>query len=89
VNLYWSQVAVADMERIWHFLAKRRIDLADHTEAAIRQGVERLVHLPHLGRPNADGGRELLLASIQYKIGYVVRDDSILIATVRSTKEAS
>lgn len=76
------------MERIWHFLADRTLELAERTELAIRQGAERLVRFPSLGRPTSDGGRELLLPSIQYTIGYFVKDDSILIATVRSTREA-
>ena len=77
------------MDRIWHFLAERDVDLADRIEAAIREGIERLVDFPHLGRPRRDGSRELSLPQIQYRVGYVVGDDRILIAAVRSTREQS
>ncbi len=77
------------MERIWHYLAERSVEYADRVEAVVRAGVERLVDFPEMGRPRGDGGRDLLLSRIQYRIGYFVSDDRIVIATVRSTREAA
>ncbi len=77
------------MDRIWHFLAGRSVDLADRIEAAIRIGVTRLPAFPLIGRLRADAGRELVLPDIQYRIGYFVQDGRILIASVRSTKEGA
>ncbi|MDO7844109.1 type II toxin-antitoxin system RelE/ParE family toxin [Sphingomonas immobilis] len=87
MKLNWSRAAEADMDRIWHFLAERSPDLADRIEVALRDGAKRLIDFPYLGRPRRDGSRELSLPAIQYRIGYLVRDDDILIAAVRSTRE--
>lgn len=76
------------MDRIWHFFARHSVDLADRTEAALRSAVTRLLDFPEMGQPRPRLGiRELLLAEIQYRIGYRALDDELLIVSVRSTRE--
>lgn len=77
------------MDRIWHFQAERSIALADRIEAAIVAGVEKLMQFPQLGRPRSDGGRELSLTQLQYRVSYVAKDDDVLITAVRSTREGA
>lgn len=76
------------MERIWHFLADRSVELADRIEGAIRERVLRLEQFPMLGRPKDGLGiRELSLVDLQYRVAYVLTDDQVRIASVRSTRE--
>ena len=50
-RLIWTPPALADVQRLFHFLASKDKDAARRAITAIRAGVEVLAQQPHLGRP--------------------------------------
>lgn len=84
--------ALADLERIFEFLATNNPHVAFATVQAIRTGVEVLASHPFIGRPAAHGRRELMLS--RGKSGYVALYryepglDKVLVLAVRHQREA-
>lgn len=50
-RLRWSQSALADVARLYDFLAPKSPDAARRAVAAIRHGVKALAAHPEIGRP--------------------------------------
>jgi plasmid stabilization system protein ParE len=84
--------ALADLERIFEFLATDNPPVALATVQAIRTGVEVLASHPFIGRPAARGRRELILS--RGKSGYVALYryapglDKVLVLAIRHQREA-
>jgi plasmid stabilization system protein ParE len=84
--------ALADLERLFDFLAEHNPKLARERMLSVRQAFELLAAHPLLGRQAEDGRRELLLS--RGRFGYVAKyrwisaEDVVLILAVRHQLEA-
>ncbi len=84
--------ALADLERLFDFLADHNAKLARERMLSVRRAFELLADHPLLGRQAEDGRRELILS--RGKFGYVAKyrwvpaDDVVLILAVRHQMEA-
>ncbi|MCL2898709.1 type II toxin-antitoxin system RelE/ParE family toxin [Brenneria tiliae] len=92
-RLIWTPPALADVQRLYRFLAQKDIDAAKRAVKAIRTGVKVLANQPNAGRPIEDMAPEYREWLIDFgDSGYVVRyrnDSNIVpILAVRHQKEA-
>ena len=84
--------ALADLERLFDFLAEHNPKLARERMLSVRQAFELLSDHPLLGREAEDGRRELILS--RGRFGYVAKyrwvraEDVVLILAVRHQLEA-
>jgi plasmid stabilization system protein ParE len=84
--------ALADLERLFDFLAEDNPKLARERMLSVRRALELLADHPLLGRQAEDGRRELVLS--RGRFGYVAKyrwmpaEDVILILAVRHQLEA-
>jgi toxin ParE1/3/4 len=84
--------ALADLERLFDFLADHDPKLARARIVSVRRALELLADHPLLGREAEDGRRELILS--RGKFGYVAKyrwllaEDTVLILAVRHQVEA-
>ena len=84
--------ALADLERLFDFLAEHNPKLARERMLSVRRALELLADHPLLGRQAEDGRRELILS--RGRFGYVAKyrwvpaGDVILILAVRHQLEA-
>jgi plasmid stabilization system protein ParE len=84
--------ALADLERLFDFLAEDNPKLARERMLSVRRAFELLADHPLLGRQAEDGRRELVLS--RGRFGYVAKyrwmpaEDVILILAVRHQLEA-
>jgi plasmid stabilization system protein ParE len=84
--------ALADLERLFDFLADHNLKLARQRMLSVRRAFELLSDHPLLGRQTVDGRRELILS--RGKFGYVAKyrwvpaEDVVLILAVRHQLEA-
>ena len=84
--------ALADLERLFDFLAEQNPKLARERMLSVRRAFELLADHPLLGRQAEDGRRELILS--RGRFGYVAKyrwvpaEDVILILAVRHQLEA-
>ncbi len=84
--------ALADLERLFDFLAEHNPKLARERIVSVRRAFDLLAEHPLLGREAEDGRRELFLS--RGKFGYVAKDrwvpsdDVVLILAVRHQLEA-
>lgn len=92
-RLIWTPPALADVQRLYRFLAPKNADAAQRAVKAIRAGVAILAHQRQLGRPidDMDGDyREWLIGfgNSGYAVLYRVEGDTVAILAVRHQKEA-
>jgi plasmid stabilization system protein ParE len=91
-EVVYSRHAFADLERLADFLAKDAPQAAIASIDVIRDGVEILGRHPLVGRPCAEGLRELLISYGQS--GYAAlysheqRHDVVLVLAIRHQREA-
>jgi plasmid stabilization system protein ParE len=84
--------ALADLERLFDFLAEHNPKLARERMLSVRRAFELLADHPLLGRQAEDGRRELILS--RGRFGYVAKyrwmpaEDVILVLAVRDQLEA-
>jgi len=84
--------ALADLERLFDFLADHNPKLARERMLSVRRALELLSDHPLLGRQAEDGRRELILS--RGKFGYVAKyrwvpaEDVVLILAARHQLEA-
>jgi plasmid stabilization system protein ParE len=84
--------ALADLERLFDFLAEHNRKLARERMLSVRRALELLADHPLLGRQAEDGRRELILS--RGRFGYVAKyrwvpaEDVVLILAVRHQLEA-
>ena len=92
-RLIWTPQALADVQRLYRFLASKNMDAARRAVQAIRQGVKVLTLQPGMGRPIDDLPVEFREWLIDFgDSGYVARyrldGDLIVVLAVRHQKEA-
>ena len=92
-RLIWTPQALADVQRLYRFLASKNIDAATRAVRAIRQGVKVLTLHPGMGRPIDDLPVEFREWLIDFgDSGYVARyrldGEVIVVLAVRHQKEA-
>lgn len=92
-RLIWTPQALADVQRLYRFLASKNMDAARRAVQAIRQGVKVLTLQPGMGRPIEDLPVEFREWMIDFgDSGYVARyrldGDVIVVLAVRHQKEA-
>lgn len=92
-RLIWTPPALADVQRLYRFLASKDADAAQRAVKAIRSGVKILAHQSHLGRPIEDldaDYREWLIdfGNTGYVALYRVEGETVAILAVRHQKEA-
>jgi toxin ParE1/3/4 len=84
--------ALADLERLFDYLAEHNPKLARERMLSVRRALELLADHPLLGRQAEDGRRELILS--RGRFGYVAKyrwvpaEDVIFILAVRHQLEA-
>ena len=87
-----TQRALADLERLFDFIAAEDPERASRQILSVRKAFELLADHPQLGRAAEEGRRELILSRGRY--GYIAKyrwlpaQDVILILTVRHQLEA-
>ena len=92
-RLIWSPPALADVQRLYRFLAMKDKDAARRAIKTIRAGVKILAHQPEVGRPVEDMDplfREWLIdsGSSGYIALYRFDGETATILAVRHQKEA-
>jgi plasmid stabilization system protein ParE len=90
--LIWSPEALADVQRLYRFLAEKNLDAARCAAAAIRDGMQIVADHPDIGRPMYDMDPEYLEWPISFGAsGYValyrLQQDVALVVAVRHQKE--
>lgn len=91
-QLIWSPEALADVQRLYRFLAEKNPDAARRAASAIRDGMQIVVKHPDVGRPVDDMDPEFREWPISFGAsGYValyrLEKDVALVVAVRHQKE--
>lgn len=91
-RLIWTPQALADVQRLYRFLASKNVQAARRAVQAIRQGVKVLILQPGVGRPIEDLPVEFREWLIDFgDSGYVARyrqdGDVIVVLAVRHQRE--
>jgi plasmid stabilization system protein ParE len=92
-KLIWTPEALADVQRLYRFLASKDANAAQRAIQAIRSGVKVLAERPYIGRPVEDMEpefREWLIGfgNSGYVALYHFDGDATVILAVRHQKEA-
>lgn len=92
-RLIWTATALADVQRLYRFLASKDADAARIAVAAIRSGVKILAHQPSLGRPIEEMEVEYRQWLVDFgDSGYIAlyraEGQTVAILAVRHQKEA-
>ena len=92
-RLIWSPEALADVQRLYRFLAGKNPDAARRAARAIRDGMRILADHPEAGRPAEDMDPEFREWPISFGAsGYValyrLGDNEALVVAVRHQKDA-
>lgn len=92
-KLIWTPEALADVQRLYRFLAPKNVSAAQRAVQAIRAGVNILAEQPQIGRPIEDLDpefREWLIdfGSSGYVALYHFDGESAVILAVRHQKES-
>ena len=92
-RLIWSPSALADVQRLYRFLARNNIDAARRAVKSIREGVKTLALQPGIGRPAEDMEPEYREWIIDFGgSGYVAlyryEADTAVILAIRHQREA-
>ena len=92
-RLIWTPAALADVHRLYRFLAEHDADATRRAAQAIRNGIKILARQPRIGRPVDDMDetyREWLIdfGNSGYAALYRIKDDVIAALAVRHRKEA-
>lgn len=91
-ELIWSPEALADVQRLYRFLAEKNPDAARRAASSIRDGIQIIADYPHAGRPVDDMDPEFQEWPISFGAsGYValyrLERDVALVVAVRHQKE--
>lgn len=91
-RLIWTPSALADVQRLYRFLAPKKAEAAQRAVKAIRAGVRILAYQPSIGRPVEDMEPEFREWLIDFgDSGYVALyrfdEENIAILAVRHQKE--
>ena len=91
-QLIWSPEALADVQRLYRFLAEKNPDAAIRAASAIREGMQIVAGHPDVGRPVDDMDPEFQEWPISFGAsGYValyrLQQDVALVVAVKHQKE--
>lgn len=91
-QLIWSPEALADIQRIYRFLADKNLDAARRAAGAIRGGMQIVADQPDVGRPVDCMDPEFLEWPISFGASgcvalYHLQQDVALVVAVRHQKE--
>jgi len=91
-HLTWSDTAISDLQRVYHFLAAKDRQVAAVAIKRIRMDVSRIAQQPFLGRQVAserESRREWLVVfgSSGYVVQYEIRHDHVVILRVKHQRE--
>jgi plasmid stabilization system protein ParE len=92
-QIRWTSEALADVQRLYRFLASKDTDAARRGAKAIREGVQILSRHAHAGRPATDMPPEFRewpvgFGSGGYVVLYRVDGEDVAILAVRHGREA-
>jgi plasmid stabilization system protein ParE len=92
-GVIWTPQALADVQRLYRFLAARNPRAASHAVAAIRAGAAHLANHPEIGRTIDGFGeayREWLIdfGSAGYALLYRIDGPAAVILAIRHQREA-
>jgi plasmid stabilization system protein ParE len=92
-RLIWTPEALADVQRLYRFLAPKDADAATRAVKAIRESVHILADYPRSGRPVENMEPEfrewpIAFGSSGYVVLYRVDDDDVAILAVWHQREA-
>ncbi|TVP53463.1 MAG: type II toxin-antitoxin system RelE/ParE family toxin [Halomonadaceae bacterium] len=92
-RLKWAPAALADVQRLYRFLAENDATAARRAIKTIRSGVKLLAHQPKAGRPVDDMAPAFREWPIEFGSGgyialYRLEGDTTTILAVRHQKEA-
>jgi len=91
-HLIWTDGAISDLQRVYHFLATKDRQLAAAATKRIRVDLLRMAQHPMLGRPVAstqESCREwiVVFGSSGYVVQYEIDQDSIVILRIKHQRE--
>lgn len=91
-QLIWSPEALADVQRLYRFLAEKNPDAARHAASAIRNGMQIFADHLDVGRPVDDMDPEfqewpISFGASRYVALYRLEKDAALVVAVRRQKE--
>jgi plasmid stabilization system protein ParE len=81
----WSPDAEIDRQEIWEYIAEHDRGAADRMDIRFEEASNRLADFPHLGRPGVFVGSRELIPHRNYRMVYVIRDDTIWIVALLHT----
>jgi len=92
-RLIWTPPALADVQRLYRFLAPKDLDAAKRAAKAIREGVKILGAHPYAGRPAGDMAPEFREWPVSFGAGayivlYRVEGEDVSLLAVRHGREA-
>ena len=92
-HLIWSPTAIADVQRLYRFLAPKNENAAKRAVKAIRAGVKTLAQQPKAGRASPEAGMDFREWPIDFgDYGYVVlyrfAGSTVVVVNVRHGREA-
>jgi addiction module RelE/StbE family toxin len=92
-SLKWTPQALADIQRLHHFLVDKNPDAAARAIQSIRAGVRILASQPRIGHPAEDmdpAFREWLIPFGQsgYLVLYRIDGDEVVLLAIRHGREA-
>ena len=91
-RLIWSPEALADVLRLYRFLAEKSPDAARRAASAIRDGMQIVADHPDVGRPVDDMDPEfqewpISFGASGYVVLYRLQPETALVVAVRHQKE--
>ncbi|MEW9209568.1 type II toxin-antitoxin system RelE/ParE family toxin [Citrobacter werkmanii] len=90
-SLSWTPQAVADVQRLYRFLAPRDLNAARNAIKEIRSSVKILAHQPESGRPveESPSYREwpIRFGNSGYVVLYRIENEAVTILAVRHQRE--
>jgi plasmid stabilization system protein ParE len=89
----WAPPALADVQRLYRFLAPKNPDAANRAAETIRSNVALLAHQPAVGRPVENmvaGYRDLLIdfGRSGYVVRYRIDGDTVVVLAIRHQRKA-
>ena len=92
-SLIWTPASLADIQRLYRFLALKDVDAARRAVNAIRSGVKILSQRPGLGRPCKDLDPEFRewvidVGQSGYLVLYRLNGDAVTMLAVRHQRAA-
>ena len=82
-ELLWTRRSLQDLEKIYSFIARDKIEAARKTILSIKKAVEQLTYHPFIGKAGRkEGTRELVVARTSFIVIYWVKEEAIEILRI-------